>query len=137
MSTGVEAAPDVGREKPTRSLGKCQAPNLHIPTVYLHTLWVAYLSPHLTQRALFLYFSIIWFGSFCVRECVCVCFPLAIGTRCVSGVVFKQAGGDPDKQPSEASCTRTRTLKAGDLKMDLHAHWGLRSIATNIYSLDC
>lgn len=74
----------------------------------------------------------------CVCECVCVrAFPWPSAHVVYPGSSSSRLGGDPPKEPAEAPCTRTRTLKAGDLKMDLHAHRGLRSIATNIYGLDC
>lgn len=127
---------------PREVLGNVRRPTYTSPP-FTYTHFRLHIFLRISHKtALFLYFSIIWFGSFCVCVCVrvcmccvcvCACFPLAIGTRCVSGVVFKQAGEDPDKHPSEAPCTRTRTLKAEDLKMDLHTHRGLRSIATNIY----
>lgn len=63
MSARVEAEPNVGRQKPTRSLGKCQTPNLHIPTTYSHTLfWCASFSASHTETSVSLLLHRLGFG---------------------------------------------------------------------------
>lgn len=88
------------RQSPTVSPGNCQAPNLHThPFGYLHTLWAADLTPHLSRRPLFLYFSIVC-GFFL---CACVCaraFPWPWAHVVYAGSYSRRLGADPAQEPA-------------------------------------